>query len=113
MNSFKQMRASVLVLGHWWRVSGQAASFRCRAAAPSAFAPSPSISKDLRSSAACISFNHGLRGCPRQAACAETDFYFDTISVTGTENLMMAATSPRGLRSSKTLRVNPEVQGPG
>ena len=44
---------------------------------------------------------NGLRG---------TDFYFDTISVTGTENLMMAATLAEGVTVLENAAREPEVQ---
>ena len=39
-----------------------------------------------------------------------THFYFDTISVTGTENLMMAATLAEGVTVLENAAREPEVQ---
>jgi UDP-N-acetylglucosamine 1-carboxyvinyltransferase len=104
----KQMRASVLVLGPLLARFGEA-----RVSLPGGCAigarPVNLHLKGLEKLGATITLDHGyiqaraerLKGAP---------FYFDTISVTGTENLMMAATLAEGETVLENAAREPEVQ---
>ncbi len=104
----KQMRASVLVLGPLVARFGHA-----RVSLPGGCAigarPINLHLKGLERLGAVIRMDHGyvearadrLRGAP---------FYFDTISVTGTENLMMAATLAEGETVLENAAREPEVK---
>ena len=104
----KQMRASVLVLGPLVARFGQA-----RVSLPGGCAigvrPVNLHLKGLEKLGASISFDHGYVNA-RANGLRGTDFYFDTISVTGTENLMMAATLADGLTVLENAAREPEVQ---
>ena len=50
---------------------------------------------------------------PARTACAARSFYFDTVSVTGTENLMMAATLADGVTVLENAAREPEVRRSG
>jgi UDP-N-acetylglucosamine 1-carboxyvinyltransferase len=104
----KQMRASVLVLGPLVARFGQA-----RVSLPGGCAigvrPINLHLKGLEKLGASISFDHGYVEA-RANGLRGTDFYFDTISVTGTENLMMAATLAEGVTVLENAAREPEVQ---
>jgi UDP-N-acetylglucosamine 1-carboxyvinyltransferase len=104
----KQMRASVLVLGPLVARFGQA-----RVSLPGGCAigvrPINLHLKGLEKLGASISFDHGYVNA-RANGLRGTDFYFDTISVTGTENLMMAATLAEGVTILENAAREPEVQ---
>ena len=104
----KQMRASVLVLGPLVARFGQA-----RVSLPGGCAigvrPINLHLKGLEKLGASISFDHGYVNA-RANGLRGTDFYFDTISVTGTENLMMAATLAEGVTVLENAAREPEVQ---
>jgi UDP-N-acetylglucosamine 1-carboxyvinyltransferase len=104
----KQMRASVLVLGPLVARFGQA-----RVSLPGGCAigvrPINLHLKGLEKLGASISFDHGYVKA-RADGLRGTDFYFDTISVTGTENLMMAATLAEGVTVLENAAREPEVQ---
>ena len=104
----KQMRASVLVLGPLVARFGQA-----RVSLPGGCAigvrPVNLHLKGLEKLGATISFDHGYVNA-RADGLRGTDFYFDTISVTGTENLMMAATLAEGVTVLENAAREPEVQ---
>ena len=104
----KQMRASVLVLGPLVARFGQA-----RVSLPGGCAigvrPINLHLKGLEKLGASISFDHGYVNA-RADGLRGTDFYFDTISVTGTENLMMAATLAEGVTVLENAAREPEVQ---
>jgi UDP-N-acetylglucosamine 1-carboxyvinyltransferase len=104
----KQMRASVLVLGPLVARFGQA-----RVSLPGGCAigvrPVNLHLKGLEKLGASISFDHGYVDA-RANGLRGTDFYFDTISVTGTENLMMAATLADGVTVLENAAREPEVQ---
>ena len=104
----KQMRASVLVLGPLLARFGQA-----RVSLPGGCAigvrPINLHLKGLEKLGASISFDHGYVNA-RANGLRGTDFYFDTISVTGTENLMMAATLADGATVLENAAREPEVQ---
>jgi UDP-N-acetylglucosamine 1-carboxyvinyltransferase len=104
----KQMRASVLVLGPLVARFGQA-----RVSLPGGCAigvrPINLHLKGLEKLGASISFDHGYVNA-RASDLRGTDFYFDTISVTGTENLMMAATLAQGVTVLENAAREPEVQ---
>jgi UDP-N-acetylglucosamine 1-carboxyvinyltransferase len=104
----KQMRASILVLGPLVARFGHA-----RVSLPGGCAigarPINLHLKGLEKLGASIRIEHGyvearadgLKGVP---------FYFDTISVTGTENLMMAATLAQGETVLENAAREPEVE---
>jgi len=104
----KQMRASVLVLGPLVARFGQA-----RVSLPGGCAigvrPINLHLKGLEKLGAKISFDHGYVQA-RANGLRGTDFYFDTISVTGTENLMMAASLAEGVTELENAAREPEVQ---
>jgi UDP-N-acetylglucosamine 1-carboxyvinyltransferase len=104
----KQMRASVLVLGPLVARFGQA-----RVSLPGGCAigvrPINLHLKGLEKLGATISFDHGYVTAQANGLRG-TDFYFDTISVTGTENLMMAATLADGITVLENAAREPEVQ---
>jgi UDP-N-acetylglucosamine 1-carboxyvinyltransferase len=104
----KQMRASVLVLGPLVARFGQA-----RVSLPGGCAigvrPINLHLKGLEKLGATISFDHGYVNA-RADRLRGTDFYFDTTSVTGTENLMMAATLADGTTVLENAAREPEVQ---
>jgi UDP-N-acetylglucosamine 1-carboxyvinyltransferase len=104
----KQMRASVLVLGPLVARFGQA-----RVSLPGGCAigvrPVNLHLKGLEKLGATINFDHGYVDA-RASGLKGTDFYFDTISVTGTENLMMAATLADGVTVLENAAREPEVQ---
>src|SRR2546427_1300407 len=104
----KQMRASVLVLGPLVARFGHA-----RVSLPGGCAigarPINLHLKGLEKLGATVTMDHGyvdaradgLRGAP---------FSFDTVSVTGTENLMMAATLAEGTTVLENAACEPEVE---
>lgn len=104
----KQMRASVLVLGPLVARFGQA-----RVSLPGGCAigvrPVNLHLKGLEKLGASINFDHGYVNA-RASGLKGTEFYFDTISVTGTENLMMAATLAEGVTVLENAAREPEVQ---
>ncbi len=104
----KQMRASVLVLGPLVARFGQA-----RVSLPGGCAigvrPVNLHLKGLGKLGATIVFDHGYVDARADRGCG-TEFYFDTISVTGTENLMMAATLADGVTVLENAAREPEVQ---
>jgi UDP-N-acetylglucosamine 1-carboxyvinyltransferase len=104
----KQMRASILVLGPLVARFGQA-----RVSLPGGCAigvrPVNLHLKGLEKLGATVSFDHGYVDA-RANGLRGTDFYFDTISVTGTENLMMAATLAEGDTVLENAAREPEVQ---
>ena len=104
----KQMRASVLVLGPLVARFGQA-----RVSLPGGCAigvrPINLHLKGLEKLGATINFDHGYVTA-QASGLRGTDFYFDTISVTGTENLMMAATLAEGVTVLENAAREPEVQ---
>ena len=104
----KQMRASILVLGPLVARFGQA-----RVSLPGGCAigvrPVNLHLKGLEKLGATVSFDHGYVDA-RANGLRGTDFYFDTISVTGTENLMMAAALAEGDTVLENAAREPEVQ---
>ena len=104
----KQMRASVLVLGPLVARFGQA-----RVSLPGGCAigvrPINLHLKGLEKLGAAIRFDHGYVEA-RAEGLHGTDFYFETISVTGTENLMMAASLAEGVTTLENAAREPEVQ---
>ncbi len=104
----KQMRASVLVLGPLVARFGQA-----RVSLPGGCAigvrPVNLHLKGLEKLGATISFDHGYVDA-RANGLRGTEFYFDTVSVTGTENLMMAATLADGVTVLENAAREPEVE---
>src|ERR1019366_113671 len=104
----KKMRASVLVLGPLVARFGQA-----RVSLPGGCAigvrPINLHLKGLEKLGATISFDHGYVNA-RASGLKGTEFYFDTVSVTGTENLMMAATLAEGVTVLENAAREPEVQ---
>jgi UDP-N-acetylglucosamine 1-carboxyvinyltransferase len=104
----KQMRASVLVLGPLVARFGHA-----RVSLPGGCAigarPINLHLKGLEQLGATISMDHGYVDA-RADRLQGTSFRFDTISVTGTENLMMAATLAEGETVLENVAREPEVQ---
>ena len=104
----KQMRASILVLGPLLARFGEA-----RVSLPGGCAigvrPINLHLKGLERLGASISFDHGYVNA-RASGLRGTDFHFDTVSVTGTENLMMAAALAEGVTVLGNAALEPEVQ---
>ncbi len=104
----KQMRASVLVLGPLVARFGQA-----KVSLPGGCAigvrPINLHIKGLEKLGATINFDHGYADV-RANGLKGTEYYFDTITVTGTENLMMAATLATGVTVLQNAAREPEVQ---
>jgi UDP-N-acetylglucosamine 1-carboxyvinyltransferase len=104
----KQMRASVLVLGPLVARFG-----RARVSLPGGCAigarPVNLHLKGLEMLGASVSLDHGYIDA-RAEGLKGTNFYFDTISVTGTENLMMAASLAQGESVLGNAAREPEVQ---
>jgi UDP-N-acetylglucosamine 1-carboxyvinyltransferase len=103
----KQMRASVLVLGPLLARFGQA-----RVSLPGGCAigarPINMHLKGLEQLGASIRIDHGYIEA-RADGLKGSEFYFDTVSVTGTENLMMAATLAQGETILRNTAREPEV----
>jgi UDP-N-acetylglucosamine 1-carboxyvinyltransferase len=103
----KQMRASVLVLGPLLARFGHA-----RVSLPGGCAigarPINLHLKGLEALGATITMDHGYVDA-RADGLKGTAFYFDTVSVTGTENLMMAATLAAGETVLENAACEPEV----
>jgi UDP-N-acetylglucosamine 1-carboxyvinyltransferase len=104
----KQMRASILVLGPLLARFG-----RARVSLPGGCAiglrPVNLHLKGLAKLGATLTIEHGYIEA-RTDGLKAADFYFDTISVTGTENLMMAATLACGTTVLENAAREPEVQ---
>ena len=104
----KQMRASVLVLGPLVARFGQA-----RVSLPGGCAigvrPINLHIQGLEKLGATITFDHGYVNAQANGLRG-TDFRFDRISVTGTENLMMAAALAEGDTVLENAAREPEVQ---
>ncbi len=104
----KQMRASILVLGPLVARFGQA-----RVSLPGGCAigvrPVNLHLKGLEKLGATINFDHGYVDA-KASGLRGTEFYFDTVSVTGTENLMMAAALAEGVTVLENAAREPEVQ---
>ena len=104
----KQMRASVLVLGPLLARFGHA-----RVSLPGGCAigvrPINLHLKGLEKLGATIKFEHGYVNAQANGLTG-AEFYFDTISVTGTENLMMAATLAAGETVLENAAREPEIQ---
>ena len=104
----KQMRASILVLGPLLARFG-----RARVSLPGGCAiglrPVNLHIKGLVRLGASITIDHGYIEA-RSDGLKAADFYFDTISVTGTENLMMAAALASGTTVLENAAREPEVQ---
>jgi UDP-N-acetylglucosamine 1-carboxyvinyltransferase len=104
----KQMRASILVLGPLLARFG-----RARVSLPGGCAiglrPVNLHIKGLVKLGASIAIDHGYIEA-RADGLKGADFYFDTISVTGTENLMMAATLASGTTVLENAAREPEIQ---
>ena len=104
----KQMRASVLVLGPLLARFGHA-----RVSLPGGCAigvrPINLHLRGLEKLGATITLEHGYINAQADGLRG-TDFYFDTVSVTGTENLMMAATLAEGETLLQNAAREPEIQ---
>jgi len=104
----KQMRASILVLGPLVTRFGHA-----RVSLPGGCAigarPINLHLKGLEKLGASIKIEHGYVEA-RAEGLKGVPFYFDTISVTGTENLMMAATLAEGETVLENAAREPEVE---
>ena len=104
----KQMRASILVLGPLVARLG-----RARVSLPGGCAiglrPVNLHIKGLAKLGATLTIDHGYIEA-RADGLKAASIYFDTISVTGTENLMMAATLAEGTTVLENAAREPEVQ---
>jgi len=104
----KQMRASILVLGPLLARFG-----RARVSLPGGCAiglrPVNLHIKGLAKLGATLTIEHGYIEA-RTEGLKAANIYFDTISVTGTENLMMAATLADGTTVLENAAREPEVQ---
>ncbi|MGH9404301.1 MAG: UDP-N-acetylglucosamine 1-carboxyvinyltransferase [Terriglobia bacterium] len=104
----KQMRASVLVLGPLLSRFGEA-----RVSLPGGCAigarPIDLHLKGLEKLGAAITLEHGYVHARTRRLKGAT-FYFDTVSVTGTENLMMAASLADGETVIENAAREPEVE---
>ena len=104
----KQMRASILVLGPLLARFG-----RARVSLPGGCAiglrPVNLHIKGLAKLGATLTIEHGYIEA-RADGLKAANIYFDTISVTGTENLMMAATLADGITVLENAAREPEVQ---
>jgi UDP-N-acetylglucosamine 1-carboxyvinyltransferase len=107
----KQMRASVLVLGPLVARFG-----RARVSLPGGCAigarPINLHLKGLEKLGAKITMDHGYVDARAERLRGDL-FHFDTITVTGTENLMMAATLADGETVLENAAIEPEVQDLG
>jgi UDP-N-acetylglucosamine 1-carboxyvinyltransferase len=104
----KQMRASVLVLGPLVARFGQASVSLPGGCAIGA-RPINLHLKGLEALGAQVDMDHGYVNA-RTDRMKGAAFYFDTISVTGTENLMMAATLAEGETLLENCAREPEVE---
>src|SRR5215469_16047590 len=104
----KQMRASVLVLGPLLARLGHA-----RVSLPGGCAigarPINLHLKGLEKLGATVTIDHGYVEA-RADRLRGDHIHFDTITVTGTENLMMAATLAEGTTVLENAAIEPEVQ---
>jgi UDP-N-acetylglucosamine 1-carboxyvinyltransferase len=104
----KQMRASVLVLGPLLARFGQA-----RVSLPGGCAigarPINLHLKGLEKLGARVSIEHGYVEARADQLKGDL-FHFDTVTVTGTENLMMAATLAEGITTLENAAIEPEVE---
>ena len=98
----------MLVLGPLVARFGRARC-RCRAAAPSARARSISTSRASRRWARSIRLEHGYVDAER-ARLRGAEICFDMPTVTGTENLMMAAALAKGRTTLENAAREPEVE---
>jgi UDP-N-acetylglucosamine 1-carboxyvinyltransferase len=103
----KTMRASVLVLGPLLARFGKA-----KVSLPGGCAigarPINLHLKGLEQMGATISLEHGYIDA-KTRALKGADIYFDIVTVTGTENLMMAATLARGVTTLQNAAREPEI----
>ena len=104
----KQMRASILVLGPLVARFGQAQVSLPGGCAIGARPVNLHLS-GLEKLGTSVSIEHGYIQA-RADGLKGTTFYFDTISVTGTENLMMAAALAEGVTVLENAAREPEVQ---
>ncbi len=96
----------------WWRAAGGRA-FRCRAAARSAPGPSTCTSSDWSSWARASTRTHGYIEAQAPDGLRGATVHFDRITVTGTEDLMMAAVLAKGETVLRNAAREPEVVRPG
>ena len=103
----KTMRASVLVLGPLIARSG-----RARVSLPGGCAigarPIDLHLKGLERMGAAVTLEHGYIDA-RAERLSGADIYFDLVTVTGTENLMMAATLANGKTTLRNAAREPEI----
>ncbi len=104
----KQMRASILVLGPLVARFGQAQVSLPGGCAIGARPVNLHLS-GLEKLGASVSIEHGYIQARADGLKGAT-FYFDTISVTGTENLLMAAALAEGVTVLENAAREPEVQ---
>ena len=105
------MRASVLVLGPLARPRGPRPRLAARAAARSARGRSTCTCRPSRRWAPSIEIEHGYVEA-RAERLRGAEVHFDTVTVTGTENMMMAACLADGETVIRNAACEPEVDGP-
>jgi UDP-N-acetylglucosamine 1-carboxyvinyltransferase len=104
----KQMRASILVLGPLLARFGRA-SVSLPGGCAIGLRPVNLHIKGLVKLGASVTIDHGYIEA-RSEGLKGANIYFDTISVTGTENLMMAATLAEGTTVLENAAREPEVE---
>jgi len=105
----RTMRASILVLGPLLARFGQAL---VSLPGGCAIGPRPVDLhvRGLEAMGATISVENGYIKASAKKRLVGTQIFFDTVTVTGTENLMMAATLATGVTTLKNAAREPEVQ---
>ena len=98
--------------GRWSPATAGRAS-RCPAAAPSARGPSTSTSRASQAMGAEIELDAGLRRGPGRSGSRARDLTSTCITVTGTENLMMAAALAEGPHRARERRARAGGGGAG
>ena len=92
----KTMRASILALGPLLAALRRGARVAARRMRDRPAPGRPARARACRRWAPTIDLEHGYINATRAAAAGCTRFVFDVVTVTGTENLMMAATLAEG-----------------
>lgn len=105
----RTMRASILVLGPLLAHFGQA---RVSLPGGCAIGPRPVDLhiQGLRAMGATITVENGYINASINSRLQAADILFDTVTVTGTENIMMAATLAKGTTVLRNAAKEPEVQ---
>ena len=104
----KTMRASIRCSARWLRVSARRRS-RCPVVAPSVRVRSTCTSADSRPWARRSTSRGYIKAKAPAGGLRGAHFFFDTVSVTGTENIMMAAALANGRSVLENAAREPEV----